>query len=270
MALKILKIFRYILTVAFLSVVLWGVCMLFRVFVFDTFIVRGTSMEPTLHDGERVCVNKLKLGARIYKEFDFASPYLECFRMPGFRKVQVGDVVVINDPYSRCNDSITFTINQVYIKRCYGCPGDTLRIKNGRFIHPDTKGPIGPACYQDELSKLGDSLSRSLGIYVDAWNINRREKWTILDLGPICVPRKGGVVSLTPENYRSYRKQIHYETGKWLKIRAGNVFLGENIITEYKFLTDWYFLCGDNVLNSRDSRYVGFMPESFIVGIVNP
>ena len=30
----------------------------------------------------------------------------------------------------------------------------------------------------------------------------------------------------------------------------------------------WYFLGGDNVLNSRDSRYFGLVPEDYIVGIV--
>lgn len=264
-----MKIFRYILTVLCVAVVLLVLWLIVRIFVYDTFTVRGMSMEPTLHDGDRVCVNKLLAGARIYTDFDFASPRLECFRVPGLRKVRVGDIVVINDPYSRCSDSITFTINHVYVKRCYGRPGDTVRIENGHFVHPVSGDFWGPPCFQDELSEFGDSLSRSMGVYVDAWNMNKRRKWTIIDLGPVYVPEKGGVVSLTPENYRSYRRQIHYETGKWLNIRDGNLYLGKDVVTEYKFLTDWYFLCGDNVLNSRDSRYVGFMPESFIIGIVN-
>lgn len=62
-------------------------------------------MEPTLHDSERVYVNKLTLGARIYTGFNFDSPELKCFRMPGFRDARVGDVVVVNDPYYRCRDS---------------------------------------------------------------------------------------------------------------------------------------------------------------------
>ena len=35
-----------------------------RIFVVDAFIVRGTSMNPTFKDGEKVYVNKLILGAR--------------------------------------------------------------------------------------------------------------------------------------------------------------------------------------------------------------
>ncbi len=33
-----------------------------RALVFDTFIVKGESMEPVLHSGERVWVNKLRMG----------------------------------------------------------------------------------------------------------------------------------------------------------------------------------------------------------------
>ena len=34
---------------------------------------------------------------------------------------------------------------------------------------------------------------------------------------------------------------------------------------------DWpcYFMCGDHALNSRDSRYWGFVPEEYVVGVVS-
>ena len=37
----------------------------------DRFVIKGESMEPTLHTGEGVWVNKLLMGARIYTKFDF-------------------------------------------------------------------------------------------------------------------------------------------------------------------------------------------------------
>ena len=110
---------------------------------------------------------------------------------------------------------------------------------------------------------------RDMGVYVNAWNVNKLNKWTILDLGPLYVPKKGDVIHLTPENYRSYKKQIHFETGYWLKEKNGDILLNGKVILEYRFLSDWYFLGGDNVLNSRDSRYIGFIPADFIIGIVS-
>lgn len=264
-----MRTLKYVTYVLFIASIIWVLGILARIFIYDSFIVRGASMEPTLHDGERVYVNKLTIGARIYTDFDFDSPELKCFRMPGFRDARVGDVVVVNDPYYRCRDSITFTINRVYIKRCYGSPGDTVRIVDGHYIHPQKGTSFGPMFYQNEISELGDSSLRDMGVYVNAWNVNKLKKWTILDLGPLYVPKKGDVIQLTHENYRSYKKQIHFETGYWLKEQNGNILLNKKVISEYHFLSDWYFLGGDNVLNSRDSRYIGFMPKDFIIGIVN-
>ena len=264
-----MRTLNYVTYLLFIASIIWVLGILARIFIYDSFIVRGASMEPTLHDSERVYVNKLTLGARIYTDFNFDSPELRCFRMPGFRDARVGDIVVVNDPYYRCRDSITFTINRVYIKRCYGSPGDTVRIVNGHYLHPQKGTSFGPISFQNEISELGDSLLRDMGVYVNAWNVNKLNKWTILDLGPLYVPRKGDVIHLTPENYRSYKKQIHYETGLWLEEKDGKIMLDKKPISEYEFLSDWYFLGGDNVLNSRDSRYIGFMPADFIIGIVS-
>ena len=46
------------------------------------------------------------------------------------------------------------------------------------------------------------------------------------------------------------------------------VYLGGKELNEYEFSTDWYFFGGDNVMNSKDSRYIGLVPEDYIIGIV--
>ncbi|MED9900267.1 MAG: S26 family signal peptidase, partial [Bacteroidales bacterium] len=68
--------------------------------------------------------------------------------------------------------------------------------------------------------------------------------------------------------YKTWRRPILFETGERLYVRDGQVFLGEKPISLYTFRSDWYFLGGDNVLNSKDSRYIGLFPESYIIGIV--
>lgn len=45
------------------------------------------------------------------------------------------------------------------------------------------------------------------------------------------------------------------------------MYLGSQELREYVFMENWYFLGGDNVLNSKDSRYIGLFPEEYIVGI---
>ena len=98
--------------------------------------------------------------------------------------------------------------------------------------------------------------------------MNKRLGWTIRDFGPLPVPRKGDTIEINADNYRTWRRPILYETGKRLSENGGQVFLGQVPLNEYTFKHNWYFLGGDNVLDSRDSRYLGLVPEEYIVGIV--
>ena len=42
--------------------------------------------------------------------------------------------------------------------------------------------------------------------------------------------------------------------------------LNDSIIDSYTFTTNYYFMAGDLVRDSRDSRYWGLLPEDHIVG----
>ncbi len=239
-----------------------------RIFICDSFVVSGTSMEPVLHSGERVWVNKLKLGARIYTDYDFTKPDLASFRLPGFSKIMAGDLVVANYPYARSKDTITFKINYVYLKRCYAAPGDTVRIENGYYVDSKTGGNIGNLKYQRILAETPDSILLKEGVVLNAFQVNKKLQWTIRNFGPLPVPKIGDAIDINIDNYKTWRRPILYESGKRLSVRNGQVYLGENKINSYTFLTNWYFLGGDNVLDSRDSRYFGLVPEDYIIGTV--
>lgn len=58
-------------------------------------------MFPIYGYGEKVWVNKLIMGARIYTDYDFDLPALGAFRMPGIRNIKAGNVAVFNCPYGR-------------------------------------------------------------------------------------------------------------------------------------------------------------------------
>ncbi len=79
---------------------------------------------------------------------------------------------------------------------------------------------------------------------------------------------QGDTFEINADNYKTWCRPILYETGKRLSASDGQVFLGQTPLNEYTFKCNWYFLGGDNVLNSRDSRYFGLVPEEYIVGIV--
>jgi signal peptidase I len=86
----------------------------------------------------------------------------------------------------------------------------------------------------------------------------KRKDWNRKNWGPVIVPASGLTMSLDDFTRELYRKVIEYETGKPL----------EESVAEYTFKKNYYFAVGDNAMSSYDSRYWGFIPEDFIIGIV--
>lgn len=142
----------------YLTWTLGGGCLLFagwlllRIFLCDQFVVPSDSMNPTLIAGDRILVNKLIAGARIYKKLEFGKDIpLRSFRTPGIRKVGVNDVVVFNAPRGYDRNRIEFRINYVYSKRCIGTPGDSVSVRDGYFRNNRHPGPIGDTGQQRRL-----------------------------------------------------------------------------------------------------------------------
>ena len=81
------------------------------------------------------------------------------------------------------------------------------------------------------------------------------------------IPGKGDQLKITEKNYMHYYKCIEYETGKSIIMKNGLVYCGDSVIDQYRFCSNYYFMCGDNVENSYDSRYWGMLPEDFILGV---
>ena len=253
-----------------ITLTIFSVCLLFlltcalRVFVCDRFIIKGDSMAPTYESGEAVWVNKLLMGARIYTDLDFSSSELKAFRMPGFRKPKTGDVVIFNYPHGRDNYKIEFRINYVYAKRILGCPGDVIGIKDGICYKEGFDGTFGVTESREARSKTAES---QLGYSKSAFPLTDEVGWTVYDTGPLRVPAKGMSVPMTRLNYILYRHVIEYETGEMPLWENGQCFSAGKPITYYSFLQDYFYLIGDNVLNSKDSRYFGFVPELYLIGI---
>ena len=262
------RIFKVIYITVVTLAALVVVAALLPVFVCDQFRIGGVSMSPTLKTGDHVFVNKLLMGARIYTKYDFSDPVMESFRMPGLRKIRPGDVAVFNYPEGRDRGKIEFRINYVYAKRCIGCPGDTVSIVDGYYRNsrfPDMT--IGSAMMQSTLSGTPDHLLEAQGVYLPAMPFRPEYGWTIRDFGPLYVPREGGRVAIDTSSVALYSKIIEFETGRLPETRDGKVYISGAEVSEYEFRKDYCFFGGDNVLNSRDSRYFGFVPEEYITGI---
>ena len=238
-----------------------------RIFIADQFIIPTESMEPTLIPGDRVLVNKLIAGARIYTDFDFDpnGQDLKAVRLKGIRKLRHNDIAVFNYPIN--GKRIAFKINYVYCKRIAALPGDTLMIKDGFYRINNYPGTIGIAEEQEKLAAETGHAPDELG-----WKMQHLALgWTIQNGGPWYIPRKGDIIDIGYKEALLYGRLLEYETGKRMEINDSThtALLDGKPIGKHRFKHDYYFMAGDNVCNSRDSRYWGLVPEEYIVGVVD-
>ena len=257
---RLTKIIVTILWLYFSIIAIFTLHYVRRVFVAERFIIPTPSMAPTLVPGDKIWVNKLLFGARMYKRYDFTDHApLECFRMPGLRKIKPNDVIVFNYPFGYDDwYRIEFKINYVYCKRVAGTPGDTISIVDGITYNSNYEGIIGLYEQQRLLNSIPDSsfMSGSFNC-MTAIPLSLPQN-TIKNLTPMIVPARGQTVDLTEFNRHLYGLVIQYETGAFPADSA----------TSYTFTHDYYFVLGDNSCDSQDSRYFGFIPDDFIIGIV--
>lgn len=254
---------------ASMTLVLWGVWLAVRAFCVDSFIIPSESMVPTLKPGNRIYVNKLLMGARLYQDlhFDKSGINLKAIRTNGLKELQHNDIVVFNVPDD--GEKIKFIINYVYCKRCIGLPGDSVSIIDGFYKNNNFKGVLGYLGNQLILSQTPDSLIPSEVFHTLPYD-KHLACWTIKNFGPLYIPRKGDKIIVTPENAVIYRKYLEWERKGKLSIdwQYRQVYINRRKIQHHTFQNNYYFMAGDNVLDSKDSRYWGFVPEMYIVGIV--
>lgn len=238
-----------------------------RIFIVDQFVIPSDSMYPTLQVGDRVWVNKLVAGARIYNDIDSASSStLQSWRTRGLRRIERNDILIFNYPIN--DNKIAFKINYVYAKRCVALSGDSISAVNGYYKNSNYDGILGYERSQDYLNSIPDSLLDEGVKYTLPYSYEKYP-WNIRNFGPVYVPRKGDVITLDKEAVLFYSKILEFETEKKITINStGEVFADGQPMDYHIFTHNYYFTVGDNVMNSGDSRYWGFVPEEYIVGIV--
>lgn len=232
----------------------------FRILVYASFRIPSFSMEPTLLAGDFILVNKSVFGPRI----DFMGSRNQgwAIRLKGQRSIERNDILVFNDPYFRSSKIVQNWNASHYVKRCVGLPGDQLYIRNGAYF---VNGR--PAMIEGQMN-VDSTQYLSIPMEYRVAEMFKELGWTIDNFGPIYVPQRGDVVSLDTLNISLYRPLIEYETGKELTIAGEGFLLDGQLCRSYLFQRDYYFMAGDRVVDSRDSRYWGLLPEDHIVGVV--
>lgn len=167
-------------------------------------------------------------------------------RLCFLQKIKTNDIIIFNKP---------LTV-EVYCKRVLGCPGDRIGAVDGHCWNDRVLRPIGVVEEQEKLRWMFDSFFTMTNTF-EVFPFSRKS-WNLKNWGPIIVPATGLTINLDDFTRELYRQVIEFETGESLKDGA----------TEYTFHENYYFAVGDNAMSSFDSRYWGFIPENFIIGIV--
>lgn len=259
---NILKTLWHYFLIMFATVI---VMVVLRIFLFASFKIPSSSMEPAIASGDYIIVNKLIPGTRIIKnEISIQkgeSP--DILRLKGYRGVKRNDVLVFNFPTSNWDGS-GMDLSRYYAKRCVAIPGDTFFIENGIYKVKGVSDTLGYYGNQYPLSQIADNDFDSV-IY-RTYPFNEKYRWNIKNFGPLYVPQKNSTIQIDTSNIVLYGRLISYETRQKIKIEDAIVYLGDSVISNYTFCKNYYFMAGDLSLNSRDSRYWGVLPEDHIVG----
>ena len=250
------KLCRYVVDTLFWGCMVMALFVVMQIFLFSSFKIPSNSMEPGLIAGDYVLVNKLIPGARLFNVFaSLRGEQVQIVRLPGLREIRRNDVVVFNYPYPNNLDRIEMHMMKYYIKRCLGLPGDSLSIVNGYYRVNGIFEPVGNIEGQELFSVQSNKMLKDAGLY---WSFPKDSliSWNVKNFGPLYLPRKGDVIDMNRENISIYRKLIEWETGQKLDPR----------IVSYTFQKNYYFVAGDRIEDSLDSRYWCLLPEEFIVG----
>lgn len=250
-------------------IALW---LVLQVFVFSSYYIPTSSMMPVLVPGDYVLVSKLAYGARLFDLNDAgAGKPFPIHRTWGYSEVRRNDIVVFNNPYPNTRKRMEFDILKYYVKRCIALPGDSLEIRQGHYRVRGVDTPLGNVHNQDSLWSIFSVGEKKIrGVSINAYPKRREFRWNILSFGPLYIPRKGDVLPMDVRHYWLYRLPIEWETQQKLTLMDdGTVWLGERKLKEYRFEHSYYFMGGDNVVNSVDGRYWGLVPDDYLAGRVS-
>ncbi len=272
------------------------------IFTDDVVIVNKLSLGPRLPQSpfEIPWINILfYLNHSSREKID--SIWWESKRLPGFNKIANNDIVIFN----RSNKDVAYLKRCVAIPGDTLSIEKSLVLINGvkQFVKQNVK--LRYRLYTSDFDSLHALLNsmeilysklkeNEYSIILDNQQFHRLEaypaidsikeylanyggiyrsfvrgedlKWSIDCFGPLVIPKKGMKIALNYQNYLKYMKAIQQGERIDIEYENGAVVINGKIEEHYIFKNNYYFMMGDNRYDSRDSRYVGMIPENRIIG----
>ena len=118
---------------------------------------------------------------------------------------------------------------------------------------------------------LKDGFARKISLDIDSstegvFPNDEFHHWTRDDYGPLWIPRMGARLQLTLLNYPIYERIIRTYEGNKLVMQGGKIYINDREENSYTFKMNYYWVLGDNLHGSQDSRYWGFVPDDHLIG----
>lgn len=259
------QLFRPVLFVLLLVGLLVGV----RVFVVESVHLSTDAMETTLHRGDFVLAHKFPFqigtgrnGIFLYtsplRQDSLAAPLLvgRCIGMPGDTIEVEADCYRINgQTYPRSPN----TLNTYYVPReAYEAIRSVMKPLHipERDLSWQTDGCTFRLTPFEEY-QIREELPASLR---EAWQVRPVPTYQLI------IPRKERAYRLDSLSLLACRDALLRETQGEAVFREGRMYLDGKQTDFFFFTEDYYWFLSDNVAEGIDSRHVGIVPASHIVG----
>ncbi len=226
-------------------------------FVVASFMVPTGSMENEVMTGDFLMVNKFIYGGCSPRNIPFTDVRLPWFRLPAFKSVHRGDVIVFEFPGYR--EEVHPEAFTYYLKRCMAIAGDTLQVVNRVVYVNGQRAPI-PRNMKFNSSRILPPEYSDERIFPPTSSFNED------NYGPIVIPHKGMRIELSPSSFKMWETFILREGHTAALDEGGKIIIDGKPSATYVVQRNYLFGMGDNRDNSLDGRFWGFIPEENIVG----
>lgn len=262
---SLISLSRWLATLVLLA----GSVMAIRYFCMESVHISTDSMEVALHKGDYILVNKLPLENN-----------------PGRNRVVLFTSPLLKDTVSK----------PLFVSRCIGMPGDTIRVSNDGYLVNGKLIPHSPRALnrymvteaaQDELLAVQKRLNipvrdlkkETFGASVSLTSFeeyqlreelsedaNIRFMKDHIDSYELIVPQKGRAHRLDAAALTACREAIQAEADDEAAFRDGKLFIDGREASFFFFNQDYYWMLSDNINEAVDSRHLGFIPRDHIIG----